>query len=719
MICECLVEINALGMEKTFTYNIPNNLIDKIKVGMRVKVPFGKQVLEGFVLSIHKDDKKMELKDVYDLIDDYPILNDELLHLGHYMEEMTISPLIKCYQAMLPLALKAKHKVNLNRKVETFIKLNTKFEDNIKFNDSQMKIISYLKEHKEEKISVLNKISSSSVKTLLNKNVLISYDKEIYRYQLDDLSKSSYKLSDKQQEICDYVLNNDPTTYLIHGVTGSGKTNVYMEIIDGVIKRGKKAIMLVPEISLTPQIIERFTRRFDKIAVLHSGLSNGEKYDEWRKIKEGKVDIVIGARSAVFAPFDDIGVIIIDEEHSNTYKQDNVPRYHAIDIAKERCRYHNAPLILGSATPSLESYARARKGVYKLLELKDRYNNHPLPKIEIIDMNKEFKKANGYFSNQLLDELQKTIDRGEQAILLLNRRGYSSSVICKSCGYVEKCPNCDISLTYHKSSNMLRCHYCGYATVKKEKCPNCGEEFNQYGLGTEKAFEELNEKLNNARIVRMDVDTTSTKNAHKKIINDFGDGKYNILLGTQMIAKGLDFPNCTLVGVINADLSLNFPDFRASETTFSLLNQVGGRSGRGSKPGKVLIQTFNPDHYAIRYIKNNDYIGFYNSEMLIRRKLGYPPYYYLCLIRVVSKDYNLASEVSIKISKYLRSIIKNNIILGPSVANQFKLNNNYRFQIIIKYKDFNTIKDILNKIYVHYFDNRDVKIEIDINPMKL
>lgn len=720
MVCDCLVEISNAFIEKTFTYNIPSTLKDKIQVGMRVKVFFGKQLLEGFVLSIHKNNTNIELKDVVDIVDDYPVLNEELLSLGKYIKDNTLCNLINAYQAMLPLALKAKNKVNMNIKKDIYIRLSKNNYMTNKYNESQIKIIEYLKEKEEEKQEILNKISISSVKTLLKKGIIEKYEKEVFRYNINKKNHVTYKLNDDQQKVCDDIINSKGNnTFLIHGVTGSGKTNVYMEIIDNIIKKGKTAIMLVPEISLTPQIISRFTSKFEKIAVLHSGLSDGEKYDEWRKINEEKVDIVIGARSAIFAPLKNIGVIIIDEEHSNTYKQENTPRYHAIDIAKKRCEYHNIPLVLGSATPQLETYARAKKNNYKLLELKKRYNNQQLPKIEIINMNKEFKKANSYFSDRLLKEIQNRIDKEEQTIIFLNRRGYSSTITCKNCGFIEKCPNCDISLTYHKTSNMLRCHYCGFAEKRKNNCPNCHEEVKDYGIGTEKVEEELNKLLNNAKIIRMDIDTTTKKRAHDNIIKDFGDGKYNILLGTQMIAKGLDFPNCTLVGVINADISLNFPDFRASETTFQLLNQVSGRSGRGQKEGLVLIQTFNPDHYAIKYTKNNDYCGFYQEEMAIRRKLNYPPYYYICLIRIISKDYNIASDTSTKIGTYLKNELKQQIILGPSVANQFKLNNNYRFQIIIKYKNINNIIETLTKLQQHYFNQKNIKIEIDFNPMKL
>ena len=725
MVCECLVELEHVFIDKTFTYKINKEQLPLLKVGMRVVVPFGKQTLEGFVLKIYENkDVSLEnkLKEIISIVDTYPILNEELLTLGKYISKTTLCSLMTSYQAMLPKALKAKKKVNMTPKYDTYICINYgMYNNDIKFNASQEKILELLKENKKVKKEVLNKISVSSVNTLLKKNILLEEKEENYRYNLINEEKIKFNLNEEQQKVYKEIFNfiNTNETFLLYGVTGSGKTNVYMKVIEDVIKNNKTAILLVPEISLTPQIIKRFTSYFSNIAVLHSGLSDGEKYDEWRKINEGKVNIVIGARSAIFAPLKNIGVIIIDEEHSQTYKQENNPRYNAIDIAKERCKYHNCPLILGSATPSLESFARAKKNVYKLLELKNRYNNNTMPKVEIIDMNKEFKKASGYFSNTLIDQIKETLERNEQVILFLNRRGYSSFLTCSSCGYVEKCPNCDISLTYHKSSNMLRCHYCGYATKRKKLCPKCQEEFKDYGIGTEKVEEELKSLIKDAKIIRMDVDTTTTKNAHGKIINSFLEEKYNILVGTQMIAKGLDFPNVTLVGVLNADIGLNFPDFRSSETTFSLLNQVLGRSGRGNKEGKVLIQTFNPEHYAIAYTKNHDYLGFYNEEMKIRKILKYPPYYYICSIKIISKDYNLASKSSYDVVNYLKQNIKNEIILGPSVCNVFKLNNNYRFQIIIKYKDVNNILEYLTNIEHHYFNKKDIKVEIDFNPLKL
>ncbi len=717
MVVDCLVELAHVFIDKTFTYKVPFDMEKDIAIGKRVVVPFGGQVLEGFILGIRNGDTT-DLKEIIS-VSDIVVLNYELLSLGKYIKDTYLCSLMTSYQAMLPLALKARKKVDMKIKYEKYITLNDVDLSSYKFNNTQERIIELLKKDKIIKKEYLDTISKSSVNTLIKKDIVsISYS-EVYRYKKENIEKNDFSLNNEQLNVYNSIISTlgKSSTHLLFGVTGSGKTNVYIKVIEEVIKRGKTAIMLVPEISLTPQIVDRFYSKFDRIAVLHSGLSDSEKYDEWRKIYRGEVDIVVGARSAIFAPLKNLGIIIIDEEHSDTYKQDNNPRYDAIDIAMWRSKYNNAVVVLGSATPRLESFARAKKGVYNLLTLKDRYNNVPMPKTIVVDMNKEFKKSNSYYSNTLLNEIKEVISRGEQVILFLNRRGYSTTLMCSSCGDTVKCPNCDITLTYHKSSNMLRCHYCGYA-CKKEKYCKCGEELKEFGFGTEKALEELENLIPEAKCIRMDIDTTSRKNAHEKIIKAFQDGEYNVLIGTQMIAKGLDFPLVTLVGILNADISLNFPDFRASEDTFQLINQVSGRSGR-KKEGKVIIQTFNPDHYAIMCAKDNDYLSFYEKEMLMRKKLSYPPYYYLCLLRVVSLDYNMASQESIKISNMLKERVNNTIVLGPSVANIFKLNNKYRFQIILKYKDVLDVIDVLRKVEEHYFNDKNVKIEITFNPRRI
>lgn len=720
MIAKVLVEINNINVDKTFDYIVPFKYIEKIKIGMRVKVPFASRELEGFVLDlVNSTDDNYELKEIISIVDEEPILNNELLHLGQFMSKKYFSTLISCYQTMLPKALKAQNKTTINKKMIKYVELCSNSFPKLKPN--QEKIVEYLRINGKVKKEEVNKISVSGVNTLIKNGIIIESLIEEYRLVTKDINKEkeTFKLTVEQQEAKNKILSQTQSSvFLLHGVTGSGKTVVYMEIVEEMLNRGKDSIFLVPEISLTPQIINRFTTYFDKIAVLHSKLSESEKYDEWRKINEEKVNIVIGARSAVFAPLKNIGIIIIDEEHTPTYKQENNPRYNAIDIAKYRSKYHNCPLILGSATPSIESYTRALKKDYTLVEINERYNGMN-PNIEIIDMNEEFKKTNDYFSEKLINAIEETINKKEQVILFLNKRGYTTTITCKNCGETEKCPNCDISLTYHKTSNMLRCHYCGYARKKEKVCRHCNEELKEYGLGTEKAEEIIKSSIKNAKIIRMDIDTTTKKGELEKIIKSFQNNEYNILLGTQMIAKGLDFEKVTLVGVINADISLNFPDFRSSETTFSLLNQVSGRSGRGERKGKVLIQTFNKDHYAIKHSKYNDYKSFYNEEIKIRKKLNYPPFCHICLIKIISKDYKIASEMSYKIGDYLKKQIKNEIILGPSTANIFKINNEYRFQIIIKYKDLKSIKKYLIILQERFFNDKKVKLEIDFNPLKL
>ena len=721
MIVGVLVEISAKAVDKIFEYKVPDEFIEDIKVGIRVSVPFGNMTLEGFVLEI-KNEKttEKELKEIISIVDKDIILNDELLQLGKTMKDNTLATLINCYQVMLPKALKAKNNTNINIKYDTFYKLNDKYDKSIKFNSNQEKIIDLVKNNKSLRKDLVN-ISLSSLNTLIKKGVLIENKTEHYRLSYNESKLEKKKLTSDQEKVVNEVINNNPNTYLLYGVTGSGKTEVYMEMIDYYLKQGKSSIVLVPEISLTPQMIERFKKRFgDKIAALHSALSEGEKYDEYRRISRGEASIVIGARSAIFAPLKNVGIIIIDEEHSDSYKQtDPSPRYHARDIAIIRGKYHNASVVLGSATPSLESMARALKGVYKLLELPNRINGN-LPKVNIIDMNKELKKVKGHFSLELINEIKTRLNKSEQIILLLNRRGYSSFVTCKNCGYTFKCPKCDITLTYHKTSNTLRCHYCGYGEKVYEICPSCKEKaLSNLGIGTEKIEEELKDLFPATKILRMDYDTTSKKGMHEKMIEKFKNHEYDILLGTQMVAKGLDFSNVTLVGVINADTSLNIPDFRSSENTFSLLSQVAGRSGRSEKSGSVVIQTYNPDHYAIALTKYHDYLSFYKKEMSIRRQLKYPPYYYICNIRISGKDKDYILNEAIKIKNSFEKNFNSTIILGPSSSSLFKLNNIYRYNIILKYKKEDNLYLILSKVLDHYKTNNRVKVDIDFNPSQM
>lgn len=719
MIIGVLVELSNKNIDRVFDYSVPDCFLDKIKLGIRVKVPFGKMELEGFVVEV-KDSSDIEVKDILDVIDDEAILNSELLELGKKMQEDTLATLISCYQIMLPKALKAKNGQVINKKFDTYYYLNKDIVCYGKLSTSQEKIINLCMEKEFVLRKELVDISLSSLNTLIKKNILLEKKLEHYRLSYNEKIEAKKELTNDQKSVVDEVLaNTGYFPYLLFGVTGSGKTEVYMELIEDSLNKGKTSIVLVPEISLTPQMVLRFQKRFgDNIAAIHSALSDGEKYDEWRRIVSGEAKIVIGARSAIFAPLNNIGMIIIDEEHSDSYKQDDSnPRYNAKDIALLRGKYHNCPVIMGSATPSLEVFARAKKGVFKLLELPNRINGKSLPHINIVDMNEMISKTKGHFSPVLLEAISARLLKNEQIILLLNRRGYSSFVTCKNCGYTFKCPNCDITLTYHKSSRTLRCHYCGYGTKVYDTCPECHEKsINDLGVGTEKVEEELNKLFPESRILRMDFDTTSRKGMHEKMIKAFKNHEYDILLGTQIVSKGLDFDNVTLVGVINADTSLNIPDFRSSETTFSLLAQVAGRAGRSDKEGEVIIQTFNPEHYAIQYTKKHDYLGFYNREMSIRRELKYPPYYYICYVKISGKDNKYIYEESLKITKLFHNKLINMIILGPSPCTIFKLNNIYRYGIILKYKKDEDLREVLNKVIEHYKDNRNIKIDVNFNP---
>lgn len=718
MIAKVLVEINNINVDKTFDYIVPFEYIEKIKIGMRVKVPFASRELEGFVLDlVNSVDDNYELKEIISIVDEEPILNNELLHLGQFMSKKYFSTLISCYQTMLPKALKAQNRTTINKKMIKYVELCSNSFPKLKPN--QEKIVEYLRVNGKVKKEEVNKISVSGVNTLIKNGIIIESLIEEYRLVTKDINKEkeTFKLTAEQQEAKNKILSQTQSSvFLLHGVTGSGKTVVYMEIVEEMLNRGKDSIFLVPEISLTPQMVYHFKSRFgDEVAVLHSRLSEGEKYDEYRKIVEGKVHIVVGARSAVFAPFKNLGAIIIDEEHTTSYKQDNNPKYSAIEIAIERAKNNNAIVILGSATPSLETYARSIKGLYTLVELKHRVNTNNLPLVEIVDMSKE-KHRGSIFSSRLITEVNKRLEKHEQIILLLNRRGYSSFITCSNCGYTAKCPHCDITLTYHKTSNTLRCHYCGYADKMNDICPSCGEKaIKTLGTGTEKVEEEI-KKVFNARVVRMDLDTTSRKGSHEKIITAFKNHEYDILLGTQMIAKGLDFSNVTLVGVINADTSLMIPNYRSNEYTFQLLMQTAGRSGRGEKNGSVIIQTFNPEHYAIILASKHDYIDFFKQEMEVRRKLSYPPYYYLIYIKVIGKDYNKISIESNKIASILTRELKNSKILGPTTCSVFKLNGLFRFGIIIKYKKEEKMEEVLQSLVNHYKGNQTVKVDIDVNP---
>lgn len=724
MYASVIIEYNVKSLDKTFDYIIPNNIKSILKVGHKVLVPFGKTIVEGFVLKIHNNKEDIEYKEIYRIVENDFYLNHELLNLGLKMKALTLSNLISCYQVMLPKALKASNKTNINRKYETYLELNKNFNilkyiEEHSRRKKEIEVIEYLMEQKKVKKS---NIKYSGLKNLIKENIIIEIKKEVNRdITYIEEAKLNIKLTNLQQKAYEDIINEKTNKkVLLYGVTGSGKTEVYIKVIEHLLKEGKTSIVLVPEISLTPQIVARFKSGFgESVAVLHSRLSEGEKYDEYRRIFKGEVSVVVGARSAIFAPLKNIGLIIIDECQSTTYKQENNPKYNAIDIAFIRSEYHNALCILGSATPSLEQFSRGVKNVFKLVSLNKRINNN-LPKITLVDMTHENKKRNFILSELLKTKINERLLKKEQIIVLLNRRGYSTFISCSSCGFVHKCPNCDISLIYHKTNSSLTCHYCGYRETMSKVCPHCHEEsIKDLGLGTEKLESILEKEFPNARVLRMDVDTTSKKGSHQKLIESFKNFEYDILVGTQMISKGLNFPNVTLVGVLNIDSSLSIPDFRSSERTFELLMQTGGRSARYDLPGEVIIQTYNPDNYVLKFIKNYDFIPFYNYEMEIRKNLKYPPYYFLVSLKIISEIYESARDESNKIKNYLSKNLSNNfIILGPSTARIFKLKNKYHFGIIIKYKKCENLFKVLEVIKNNYINDK-VKIDIDINPLNI
>ena len=572
--------------------------------------------------------------------------------------------------------------------------------------------------------------SNATIKALIEKQLLAEDQQEVYRnpYENRVFQRTEPLTLTAEQSVAigpiqECIKKQEHQVFLLYGVTGSGKTEVYLQSIASVIEQGKEAIMLVPEISLTPQTVKRFKERFgEQVAVMHSGLSIGEKYDEWRKIHRKEVKVVVGARSAVFAPFERLGLIIMDEEHESSYKQEETPRYHARDVAIERANFHNCPVILGSATPTLESFARAQKGVYQLLTMSNRMNAGPLPAVQIVDMREELRNGNrSMFSDVLLTKLKDRLEKGEQTVLMLNKRGHSSFVMCRNCGYVIQCPNCDISLTYHRFNHLMKCHYCGHEEGMPSVCPECeSDHIRFFGTGTQKVEEELTKILPEARVIRMDVDTTSKKGSHERLLEAFGERKADILLGTQMIAKGLDFPYITLVGVLSADTMLHLPDFRSSEKTFQLLTQVSGRAGRHQLPGEVIIQTYTPEHYSIGLAALQNYDTFFEQEMFIRRQNHYPPYFYIVLITVSHEDIMKTVSTTEKITQYLSShLSQNSIVLGPVASPLSRINNRYRYQCLVKYKREPQLYDHLRTILEHYQQEttkNHLQISIDLNP---
>lgn len=728
LYAEVIINSDAIEIDRPFTYKVKEELLDIIEVGHRVKVPFGvkNNPTEAFVLGLKCEgiENVKKIKYISSILDDIPILTRDDLRLIDFLRENYLCKYIDAIRTIIPSGLSK----GIKNKKKTVIVFNKELDGMFKDKDNYVKIVNLIKEKDGEltKSEIINdySLSSYSLNKLIENGYLLTEDRVVYRYNTRSyIEESKNVLNDEQKNAFNKILNSDKKGFLLKGVTGSGKTEVYMNLVGETLKEGKSAIVLVPEISLTPQMIERFKGRFGKnVALFHSKLSQGERFDEWYRIKKGEARLVVGARSAIFLPLDNLGIIIIDEEHENTYKSEQNPKYSTKEVAKFLSEIKGCKYILGSATPSIETYYEALNGKLELVEIKNRVSNRPLPQMEIVDMREELKSRNlSLLSRSLYNEMKETLERKEQIILFLNRRGFSSFVSCRSCGYVFKCPECDLSMTYHKNGYLI-CHYCGRAQREQKVCPECGSKYVKFfGAGTQRVEEEVKKYFPKARVMRMDVDTTRSKDSHENIYNAFKSGEGDILIGTQMVSKGLDFKNVTLVGVLAADISLNIPDYRSSERTYQIITQVAGRAGRGEKKGKVVIQTYTPNSLSLQYAIENNYNDLYNEEIKVRKIMNYPPFSTIFLINSISKDEGKLKEFMNKVGESLRKLLDSREdiqILGPVPCIITKLKDNYRWQIIIKGNLDNNlklkIKDILYELNKSVYN--EIRISMDINP---
>lgn len=722
MVAEVIVDIAHSDVDKIFDYACG----EEIQAGMRVVVPFGRSTATGFVMRIKEtsDFPAEKLKRVFRAEEDYPAINRECLMLSEKIAERYRCPKALVLRLFLPAELRTG---KASERYRSFVQIaqgvTPVFSASAK---AQAALFAYLEEEGETDAAILRDRFGSAVNALIKKGYVTVEKRRVMRDPYSDLKGENLNrvLTASQSEAVQKINRTEKTVTLLHGVTGSGKTEIYLNLIARAISRGKTAIFLVPEISLTPQMLSQLRARFKgEAAILHSGLSAGERFDEWWRLRSGEAKIAIGARSAIFAPLENLGVIIIDEEHDSSYVSETAPRYSTIDMAKLRAQYNGCKLVLGSATPSVESYSRAVEGKFNLITLTERINKKPLPEIIIADMRSEVRRGNNTaFSLALREELAKTLANGNQAIIFLNRRGYSQTVICRDCGYVAKCENCDVSLTYHSEENCLKCHYCGARYKMLTACPDCGGVHVRYGgTGTQRVVADLNALFPEAKIIRMDNDTVSGKDGHYKILHKFAQKQADILVGTQMIAKGHDFPAVTLVGILDADMSLHFSDYRSGERTFQLITQVSGRSGRAGEAGKVVLQTYCPENYILRYAVNYDYTGFFDNEMRVRKATLFPPYSLICRIMVTSENDALALE-TLKAVYFAAEELKNQrpdefIFLNRMHSPVKKIQKKHRYQVLMRLKSY----ALLEKIYDIAVKNTSANclVYVEENPANL
>lgn len=716
-----IIEHPIFHSDASFTYLSKDFILN----GVRVRVNFNNQRLIGYVKSSEftsysllelEEQSGFKYRFIDEVIDEQPLLNSELSALCQYMSYSTFTPFISCLKTMLPPALKPSSSSKLTQKKLKVVYFNQLVPS---LTIRQTEYLMHLREVKKEYLKDV-KVSLSMVHTLEKKGALVIKEEIISREveSILQVSNQEISLNDEQKNVLNQLLSGDcDKPYLLYGITGSGKTEIYLQATKHMIDSNKQVLMLVPEISLTPKMVALFKYRFkDDVAILHSKLSDGQRYDEYQRILKNEVKVVVGARSAIFAPLNNIGLIIMDEEHDASYKQSNSPCYHTKDIALFRCKHHKAKLLLGSASPSIESYARALSNKYYLLKLSRRATHTNLPSCQIIDMAEEAKKGNlSPFSKAFTDGLNRCIQNHKQALILVNRRGYSTYLLCKECGTIPKCPHCDVSLTYHKNANVLECHYCGYQMPYSKKCDSCESEFVTYkGIGTERMIELLSEHFRDLEILRYDVDTTKNKQGHEKILDAFESKKANVLLGTQMISKGLDFEDVTFVGVLDGDGALAIPDYRSAERTFQLILQVSGRAGRHVDHGEVVIQTYNPKHYAILEGARQDYDAFYKEEIKMRQLANYPPYCYLLSVLISGKNEVEVKNYAEQFASYLNTHVSHIEVLGPAPAIISRINDLYRYRVTIKYKQS---KELFSKIHELLKNKKNkVKVEVDVNP---
>ena len=729
-IYEVLIEYAASSLDRPFSYAYLGD--QDIKKMSRVIIDFNNRPVCGVVINTIDNEETIEdyqkrtgyqVKYIQKVLDSEPLINEELSCLVDDVSSYYFCPKISVFLSMLPPSMKPS--ISSQKKPKISYETMVKTKDDFDYDGLTTKQAELLYRIASNGALKKSECSLSIINSLLKKNKIEIFYDEKNRFKFDEINKvEDLKLNDEQEEVLNEIYNTNDSIYLLEGVTGSGKTEVYLQLAKKIISDGKKVLILVPEISLSYMMVNRFQTRFDNIAVLHSELTPGERYDEYRRIRRGEVDIVIGARSAVFAPLENIGLVVIDEEHSETYKQeDQMPYYNALEVAKMRQKYHGFKLLLGSATPSLDSKSRALRGVYHQLYLKNRVNDLSLPEVELVNMSdfRNIDRESVLISVPLKNAIKERLENKEQTILLVNRRGYSPYVSCRKCGKVMKCPTCEVALTFHYETQKLSCHHCGYEQNMISECPKCGsDKVFKSGFGTEKIVQEVEKLFPSARVLRLDSDVSRKRKGAKEVLTSFENHQADILVGTQIVAKGHDFPKVTLVGVILADIGLAIPSFRASERTFSLITQAVGRAGRNGQ-GKAFIQTYQKDHFVIKTAASQDYFSFYNQEIVYRKLMQNPPYRYMCLLIVSGRDEDEVIDSIFEVEKYLKSHLNeedNVSIIGPSELFLKVYNNQHRRKIVLKYKSYDVVKPLLEDLRLFFNKKSNINLIINIDPFE-